>query len=198
MTSPSSTRAFTGLALAAGLALGLAGCGSDGSPTTAGAREAAADTTCPAQRGFSDNYFTFMNDLDTDVTLVVPRDSWSCDGFSGVSTPGNLSGRVIGHPGPQPRIRMESHDEGPGTRFTMTIQAAGATLATIEISRYTYMGPTYPWGIMINGENRCYRPVVELKDPGGGSAGWLTMPKPCGASARGDVVFQFTKTKPWT
>jgi hypothetical protein len=183
--------------LIAGSALGLGACGS-GEPASTSTRAAAGGATCPEQRGSDTNYFTFMNDLDTDVTLVVPRDSWTCEGYSGVSTPGSLDGRVIGHPGPQPRIRMESYDSGAVTRFTMSIQAAGATLATVDVSRFLYPGPMYPWGIRIDGKNTCYRPVVELKDPSGGSAGWLTMTKRCVESADGDVVFHLTKNKPWT
>lgn len=134
-----------------------------------------------------------MNDLDTDVTLEVPRDSWECSGYSGVSTPGNLSGRVIGHPGPQPRIRMEA---ASGERaFTMAIKAGQSTLATVDINTFTYPGPMYPWGIWVDGRYRCYKPVVDLKD-GGTVVGYLTMTKSCTTNASGDVVFHLTKIKP--
>ena len=200
MPAPSFVRATIAGAAVLALGVGLAACGSSEPATTAStattSRGAAADTTCPEQTWSSANYFTFMNDLDTDVTLRVPRNSWSCDGYSGVSTPGNLDGRVIGHPGPQPRIRMESYESRPDTDFTLSFQAAGTTLATVAVTRFLYPGPMYPWGIKVDGEFRCYKPVVELKDSSGAGVGWLTLTKSCLKSADGDVVFHLTKNKP--
>lgn len=197
MTSRNLLRTVALGAAALQLSLGLAACGSsDPSAGSTAAREAAGGTSCPEQTGSDANYFTFMNDLDTDVTLVVPRDSWSCAGYSGVSTPGNLDGRVIGHPGPQPRIRMESYDSQPDTNFRMSFVAAGATLATVDVTRFLYPGPMYPWGIKVDGQWSCYQPVVQLKDASGAGVGWLTMTKSCIDSASGDVVFHLTKIKP--
>lgn len=179
-------------------ALGLvaAGCGSGDSAGTT-TRAAAAGSTCPEQRSGA-QYFTFMNDLDTDVTLDVPRDSWSCDGYSGVSTPGNLSGRVIGHPGAQPRIRMETsfgERSYRDTAFRMAVKAGGDTLATVDLSVFLYVGPMYPWGIKVDGRYRCYKPVVELKKAGS-VIGYLTMTSNCQRSASGETVFQFRKDRP--
>jgi len=180
--------------------VGVSACGStDPTSTASSTRGAEADTTCAEQAGSDTQYFTFMNDLDSDVTLEVPRASWSCGGYSGVSTPGNLNGRVIAHPGPQPRIRMETYFSTrsyPDTRFTITFKAGPTALATVDLSAFLYIGPSYPWGIRVGGRYQCYKPVVELKD-GTGVVGYVTMPRnSCRASADGDVVLHLTRIKP--
>ena len=178
------------------ITLAAAGCGSGDSGDTT-TRAAAAGSTCPEQRSGA-QYFTFMNDLDTDITLDVPRFSWSCDGYSGVSTPGNLSGTVIAHASAHPRIRMEtsfSERSYADTAFTMAIKAGGDTLATVDLSVFLYVGPMYPWGLRVDGRYRCYKPVVELKKAGS-LIGYLTMTSTCQRSASGETVFQFRKDRP--
>lgn len=177
------------------VALGVAGCGSSGdAPATSATTRAGADaTSCGEKRSSGTYYFTFMNDLDADVTLEVPRDSWSCDGYSGVSTPGALNGRTIGFPGAQPRIRMETAPGEPTqSAFTLVIKARGDTLARVGLSPFRWPGDLSPWGIEINGDYRCSRPVVPLAN----GAGYLTMTKSCKANALGDVVFHLTQIKP--
>lgn len=186
-------------ALASGAVLGVAACGSGDTASTS-TRAAADGTSCKEQSGTFARYITFMNDLDTDVTLEVPRSSWTCEGYSGVSTPGNLNGRVIGHPGPQPRIRMETvSDSQPWdtTRFTLNVNAGGKTLVSLGIGVMRYVDPyTYPWGMEVDGEPRCNRPVVPFTDPSGDPA-WATMPGyACRTTVDGDMVLHLTKIKP--
>lgn len=201
---PRASRWILAATLASGAVLGLSACGSGDtapptSPTTAATRAAAGGTSCPEQGGSQARYITFMNDLDTDVTLGVPRASWKCDGYSGVSTPGNLDGRLIGHPGPQPRVRMEvefGQYSWGDTAFTLNVNAGGKTLVSLGISVFLYIGPTYPWGIKVDGKYRCYKPVVEFRDSDGQPA-WATMPgNGCRASQDGDMVLHLTKIKP--
>lgn len=205
MRTPRAFRPLLAASLIAGSVLGLAACGSGDTASTASSaaptatRAAAGGTSCPEQRGSQARYITFMNDLDTDVTLEVPRASWTCDGYSGVSTPGNLDGRLVRHPGPQPRVRMEAafgQSTWGDTAFTLKVNAAGKSLVTLGISVFLYIGPTYPWGIEVDGRYRCYKPVVEFRDADGQPA-WATMPgNGCKASRDGDMVLHLTKIKP--
>ncbi len=198
MAIPRTHGSLLAAVLIAGSALGLAACGSGDTASTA-TRAAAGDTACPERRGSQARYLTVMNDLDTDVTLEVPRGSWKCSGYSGVSTPGALDGRAVGHPGPQPRMRLETvfgETTWGNTAFTLKVNAGGSTLVTLGISVLLYVGPTYPWGIEVDGRYRCYRPVVEFRDPSGAAA-WATMPgNGCRASADGTMVLHLTKIKP--
>lgn len=202
MVIPRAARWALATTLAFGAVLGLGACGSGDTASTASTttRAAADGTSCKERSGSFARYITFMNDLDTDVTLEVPRSSWTCDGYSGVSTPGNLDGRVIGHPGPQPRIRMETvSDDLPwsSTHFTLKVNAGGKTLVSLDIGVMRYVDPyTYPWGIEVNGDPRCYKPVVTFTDPSGDPA-WATMPgNGCRTAINGDMVLHLTKIKP--
>lgn len=199
MRPPRALRPLLAAAFIAGSVLGLVACGSgDTASTTAATRGASGGTSCPEQSGSKGDYLIFVNDLGTNVTLDVPRDSWTCAGFSGVSTPGRIDGRTIGL-GRQPRTRFETVADDSGvvsTQWTMKVRAANRVLVSLNISKFPYSGGTgNRWGLEIDGKRWCEpaKAVVEFRNVDGQPA-WATLPNGCNRSA--EVQLLFTTVKP--
>ena len=155
-------------ALASGAVLGLSACGSGGTASTT--KDASSPgTSCPQQKSL-ETYIVVANDLDNGVALDVPRSSWSCDGYSGRSTPGVFDGPMVGS---QPYKRRVEVVRGPGgdalirrTAFTLKLRANGV-LATLQIARFQWgRGGRQAYGIEIDGEWWCGK-AVEFRDATG-------------------------------
>jgi hypothetical protein len=133
MWSPRSIRLLSFLTLAA---VGLTACGSGNSGSNAGENTAEAssnevvdreagsdDTSCPEQ---SSKMFVghIINGLPVPVTLSAPRNSWICDDWSGVSTPGGVFNGKVLEPGERHPFRLEIHRNASGY-FTLGSKAIG-------------------------------------------------------------------------
>lgn len=183
-------------ALIAASALGLAACGSgDTASTSTSTRGASSGTTCPEQKS-SERYITFTNGLRTNVVLDVPRASWSCDGFSGTSTPGEIDGLRIGSTSGVMRLEMVEiwKSTAPKTAFDVRIRAGKTTLATLSLRPYLTSGMERRLGIVMDGSSSCGTPV-EVGDASGEPA-WVQVL--CGNGAKRDNPWeiQITDAKP--
>jgi hypothetical protein len=133
MWSPRSIRVLSFLTLAA---VGLTACGSGNSASNAGENTADAsgnevvnreagsdDTSCPER--ISDRFNgRIINGLPVPVTLSVPRNSWICWDWSGVSTPGGvLNGKVLQADERHP-FRLEQ-SKNYGANFTLGFKTIG-------------------------------------------------------------------------
>lgn len=192
MRTPSAVRMAAGAAVLAAATLGLAACGSTDTASTV-TRSAAPGTSCPVQSGSKGNYITFVNDLNTDVVLDVPRSSWTCDGYSGAATPGRIDGRTIG-PGVQPRTRMEQVRDDKtwqNTEFTLKLRAGNGVLVSLRIGTFPYSGGTgYRWGMDIDGKRWCEsdKAVVEFRDVDGKPA-WAMLRNACERYVDAELLF---------
>ena len=166
--TPPALRWMLAATLASGAVLGLSACGSgDTASTTKDASSPGA--SCPEQKSL-ETYIVVANDLDHGVALDVPRGSWSCDGYSGVSTPGVFDGVTVRS---QPYKRRVEVVRGPGgdalirsTAFTLKLRA-NAVLATLQIARFQWgRGGRQAYGIEIDGEWWCGK-AVEFRDATG-------------------------------
>jgi hypothetical protein len=133
MWSPRSIRLLSFLTLAA---FGLTACGSGNSSSNAGENTAEAsvnevvnreagsdDTSCPEK---SSQKFEghIINGLPVPVTLSVPRNSWICEDWSGVSTPGGVFNGKVLQAGERHPFRLEIHFEAFGY-FTLRSTSIG-------------------------------------------------------------------------
>jgi hypothetical protein len=132
--SPRSIRLLPFLTLAA---VGLTACGSGNSGSTAGENTAEAssnevvnraagsdDTSCPEQSSLTFEG-QIINGLPVPVTLSVPRNSWICENWSGVSTPGRaFNGNKVVQAGERHPFLLEVHDRDKGN-FTLGSKAIG-------------------------------------------------------------------------
>ena len=139
----------------------------------------------------------FVNDLDTKISLDVPRSSWSCDGWSGVSTPGVLDGAAVGPSGRyERRLEVARGFEGNAlirrTTFTLKIHAANSVIATMRVARFQWgRGGRQAYGIEIDGEWWCGK-AVEFHDAGGKPA-WARFTT---CDPNETAVLRFTNVKP--
>lgn len=112
-------------------ALGLTACGGDtGSSRTDASsdvsgsdvvdRSASADgTSCPERRSLTfDGYI--INGLPRGFSLLVPRESWKCDDWSGVSTPGKVFNGMYLIAGARTPFRLEGALDN-NAEFTLRI-----------------------------------------------------------------------------
>lgn len=196
MRAPRSLRPLLAAALITGSALGLAACGSgDAASTATSARASAPGTSCPEQKSL-ETYIVFANDLDTNVVLDVPRSSWSCDGYSGTSTPGAFDGVAVGSQRYQRRVEVV---RGPGgnallraTAFTLKLRASNRVLTTLQIARFQWgRGGRQAYGIEIDGEWWCGK-ALEFRD-GADRPAWARFTT-CNPNEPAEL--QFTNVKP--
>ena len=160
--------------LIVGSALGVAACGSGGPASTAGDRSAtvrraaAADTTCPEPKSDA-RYITIRNNLSTDITLDVPRHSWSCAYYGGTSTPARLDGYTIGPGAALSGVRLEvtrkDYYDSVKADFGLRIRAGATTLGNLTLTTMGYGGKRN-LAIAMNGNWWCIRPM-ELLDAAG-------------------------------
>ena len=198
MVTPRPSRWILAAALASGAALGLAACGSgETASTSTSARGASSGTTCPEQTSRA-RFITFTNDLPTNVVLDVPRASWSCDGFSGTSTPGGIDGRTIGSTSGVIRLEMVplSHTSAPKAAFGVRLRAGNAVLANLSLEPFKNFDGEGRLGMVMDGTVRCGKPV-EVRDASGNPV-WVTVPCGPGNGDKRDEpwTLQITRTKP--
>jgi hypothetical protein len=117
-------------------AVGLTACGSGNSGSNAGENTAEAsvnevvnreagsdDASCPEQPSQTFEGY-IINGLPVPVTLSVPRNSWICEHWSGVSTPGAVFNGKVVQAGESLAYRLEIHDRAKGN-FTLSSKAIG-------------------------------------------------------------------------
>lgn len=184
------------VSLIAASALGLAACGSgDSASTSTSTRGATSGTTCPEQKSVV-RYITFTNDLRTNVVLDVPRASWSCDGFSGTSTPGGIDGRTIGSTSGVIRLEMLplSHKSASKAAFGVRLRAGNAVLANLSLKPFKNGSGWSRLGIVMDGSVWCDKPL-EVRDASGNPV-WVQAI--CGTGSERDDPWkiQITGTKP--
>lgn len=87
-------------------------------------REAGADdTSCPEKRSEA-FYLHLINGLPRALTLSAPRNGWTCDDWSGVSTPGRAFDNTMLESGERYRFRLERRTNPVG-RFTLGVKGFG-------------------------------------------------------------------------
>lgn len=195
MNLPRFARLILVASLASGAVLGLGACGSG--DTTSTARDASAPGTSCSEQKSLETHMAFVNDLDTKISLDVPRSSWSCDGWSGVSTPGVFDGAAVGPSGRyERRLEVARGFEGDAlirrTAFTLKIHAANSVIATMQVARFQWgRGGRQAYGLEIDGEWWCGK-AVEFHDAGGKPA-WARFTT-CNPNDTAEL--QFTNVKP--
>lgn len=107
-------------ALAAAIAVAVAGCGSssDLAQTTPQTREARVTDTCPNITSKA-NFFTVKNTIAQQA--VVSTGGWSCDSgdWSETGNPGKFDGQILPASGEIPRVRFEVDAEYSSIDWTM-------------------------------------------------------------------------------
>lgn len=183
-------------ALASGAVLGMSACGSgDTTSTTTPTRGASSETACPVQKS-AERYITVTNGLRTNLTLDVPRASWTCDGFSGTATPGEIDGLRIGSTSGVMRLEMVEIWKSTASKaaFGMRIRAGTTTVANVTLQPYLTSGMERRLGIVMDGSPSCGTPV-ESGDASGTPV-WVQVL--CGKGAKRDNPWelQITDTRP--
>ena len=197
MVIPRASHWILAAALASGAVLGLSACGSgDTASTSTSARGATSGTTCPEQTS-RDHYITVTNDLPTNIVLDVPRASWSCDGFSGTSTPGEIDGRTIGASSGVMRLETVPLVSGPSmskAAFGLRLRAGNTVLANLNLRPSKDNEGYARLGIVMEGSVWCGNPL-EVRDASGNPA-WVQVLCGLGNERDDPWEIQITGTKP--
>ena len=186
------------VSLIAASALGLSACGSgDTASTSTSTRGASSGTTCPEQTSMA-RYLTVTNDLPTNIVLDVPRASWSCDGFSGTSTPGAIDGRTIGASSGVMRLEtvpLVRYSSLPKAAFGLRLRAGNTVLANLSLRPFKDDDERTRLGIVMDGSPKCDNPL-EVRDASGNPA-WVQVLCGVAGNERGKPwTLQITGTKP--